>query len=57
MNLAVMPIVIAGICFAIFFAQRKTLRTVIAAGAADESAMGTLRIKLIHNLFLGIFLV
>lgn len=57
MNLAVMPVAIAGICFAIFLAQRKTLQAVIAAGAAEESAMDTLRIKLIHNLFLAIFLV
>lgn len=57
MNLAVMPIVIVAICYAIFVAQRKTLKVVIAAGAADESAMDTLRVKLIHNLFLAIFLV
>jgi hypothetical protein len=45
-----MPTLIAGICFLIFFAQRKTLQSVIAAGAADESAMATLKVKLVHNL-------
>ena len=57
MNLAVMPVAIAGVCFVIFLAQRKTLLVVIEAGAADQSALDTLRVKLIHNLFLAIFLV
>ena len=49
-NLCVMPTLIAGVCFLIFAAQRKTLQTVIAAGAADESAISTLKVKLVHNL-------
>ena len=57
MNLVVMPVAIVGICFAIYLSQRKTLQAVITAGAADESAIDTLKVKLIHNLFLAIFLV
>ena len=53
----VVPLAVVGICFLIFEAQRRTLAAVIAAGAADQSAYEPLKVKLKHNLFLGIFLV
>ena len=56
-NVVVVPLAVVGICFVIFEAQRRTLAAVIAAGAADQSAYEPLKVKLKHNLFLGIFLV
>ena len=56
-NVVVVPLAVVGLCFLIFEAQRRTLAAVIAAGAADASAYEPLKVKLKHNLFLGIFLV
>ena len=56
-NVVVVPLAVVALCFLIFEAQRRTLAAVIAAGAADRSAYETLKVKLKHNLFLGIFLV
>jgi hypothetical protein len=56
-NVVVVPLAVVALCFLIFEAQRRTLAAVIAAGAADRSAYEPLKVKLKHNLFLGIFLV
>ena len=56
-NVIVVPLAVVALCFLIFEAQRRTLAAVIAAGAADRSAYEPLKVKLKHNLFLGIFLV
>ena len=56
-NVVVVPVVVVGVCFLIFEAQRRTLATIIATGAADESAVEPLKAKLKNSLFLGIFLV
>ena len=56
-NVVVVPLAVIGLCFLIFEAQRRTLAAVIASGAADTSAYEPLKVKLKHNLFLGIFLV
>eukprot|EP01046_Picozoa_sp_COSAG06_P089159 COSAG06_NODE_35550_length_458_cov_2.844011_1_plen_96_part_10 len=53
----VVPLAVLALCFLVFEAQRRTLAAVIAAGAADRSAYEPLKVKLKHNLFLGIFLV
>ena len=56
-NVVVVPLAVIGLCFLIFEAQRRTLAAVIASGAADTSAYEPLKVKLKHNLFLGVFLV
>ena len=56
-NVVVVPLAVVIICFLIFETQRRSLTAVIAAGAADQSAYVTLKVKLKQNLFLGIFLV
>jgi autotransporter translocation and assembly factor TamB len=56
-NVVVVPLAVVALCFLIFEAQRRTLAAGIAAGAADQSAYEPLKVKLKHNLFLGIFLV
>lgn len=56
-NIAVMPIVFVTICFLIYMAQKRTVSVVIAAGGADESAYGTVFIKLKSNLLFGVFLL
>eukprot|EP01043_Picozoa_sp_COSAG02_P031425 COSAG02_NODE_2051_length_10000_cov_2.340471_2_plen_208_part_00 len=56
-NVVVVPLAVVIICFLIFEVQRRSLTAVIAAGAADQSAYVTLKVKLKQNLFLGIFLV
>ena len=56
-NIVAVPTILVGICVLIYISQKRTLMVVIAAGAADESGLETLKVKLKQNLFVGIFLV
>eukprot|EP01045_Picozoa_sp_COSAG04_P045210 COSAG04_NODE_15726_length_522_cov_1.397163_1_plen_141_part_10 len=56
-NVIVVPVIIAGLCQIIYASQKRTVMAVIAAGAADESALETAQVQLKRNAFLGIFLV
>eukprot|EP01043_Picozoa_sp_COSAG02_P035308 COSAG02_NODE_2520_length_8610_cov_4.542474_4_plen_137_part_00 len=56
-NVVVVPLAVVIVCLLIFEVQRRSLAAVVAAGGADQSAFVTLKVKLKHNLFLGIFLV
>ena len=56
-NIAVMPSVFVMICILIYLGQKRTIGAVIAAGGADESAYGTVLVKLEANLLFGVFLL
>eukprot|EP01045_Picozoa_sp_COSAG04_P000517 COSAG04_NODE_12_length_42844_cov_6.769213_21_plen_1150_part_00 len=56
-NIVAVPTILVGVCVLIYISQKRTLMVVIAAGAADESGLETLKVKLKQNLFVGIFLV
>eukprot|EP01043_Picozoa_sp_COSAG02_P027509 COSAG02_NODE_1628_length_11586_cov_3.954644_1_plen_316_part_10 len=56
-NLLVIPLVYVAGCIFIYTSQRRTIGQVVAAGAADESAYVTAKVKLQRNLFLGVFLL
>ncbi len=56
-NLLVIPVVYIAGCIFIYTSQIRTISQVVAAGAADESAYVTAKVKLQRNLFLGIFLL
>eukprot|EP01045_Picozoa_sp_COSAG04_P002616 COSAG04_NODE_97_length_26459_cov_6.507246_4_plen_1426_part_00 len=56
-NIVVVPTFIVSVCYLIYMSQKRTLTAVIAAGAADESGLHALKVKLKQNLFVGIFLV
>ena len=55
--MAFVPVIALGICCVIYLAQRKTLLALVKAGAADESGLQTLTVRLKHNMFLAVFLV
>jgi len=56
-NVFFIPLCVLGICVAIYMAQKRTLMAIVKAGAADESGLGTLKVRLNHNLCLAVFLV
>ena len=56
-NVVAVPSFIVSVCVLIYISQKRTLMTVIAAGAADTSGLHALKVKLKQNLFVGIFLV
>ena len=56
-NCIVVPLLFFLVCFLVYLQQSKSLNTVIAAGAADENALQTLKVKFKQNLFVGVFLL
>eukprot|EP01045_Picozoa_sp_COSAG04_P012707 COSAG04_NODE_866_length_9767_cov_2.846400_1_plen_2137_part_00 len=56
-NLAVVPLLYVSGCIFYYVFQKKGIGEVIAAGAADESAYVTARVRLQQNLMVGIFLL
>ena len=56
-NIVVVPSFLVTVCYLIYMSQKRTLMTVIAAGAADTSGLHALKVKLKQNLFVGIFLI
>eukprot|EP01045_Picozoa_sp_COSAG04_P013493 COSAG04_NODE_960_length_9157_cov_6.389269_6_plen_765_part_00 len=56
-NVVVVPTIIGGACQIIYASQKRTHMLLVAAGAADESGLETLKVQLKQNLFVGIFLV
>ena len=56
-NLVAVPAVVGGVCIVIYIAQKRTLKELVAAGAADASGFHVLQVELKHRLMVGTFLV
>jgi hypothetical protein len=56
-NLLVIPLVYVAGCVFVYSGQYRTVGQLIGAGAADESAYVTAKVKFQRHLFLGVFLL
>jgi hypothetical protein len=56
-NVFVIPVLFITGCGLLYLNQRKTIKAVIAAGGADESAFGTALVAFKSNLLFGVFLL